>query len=50
LVREAANAASSPNCNPVVTKAVDTDPYVVDASIAACWAFHDEDHPLSATS
>jgi hypothetical protein len=23
-------------------------PFVLDASIAACWAFDDEDHPLAA--
>ena len=22
-------------------------PFVIDASIAACWAFHDEDHPTA---
>ena len=22
-------------------------PFVIDASVAACWAFHDEDHPLA---
>ena len=23
-------------------------PFVLDASIAACWAFDDEDHPVAA--
>jgi hypothetical protein len=23
-------------------------PFVLDASIAACWAFEDEDHPIRA--
>ena len=23
-------------------------PFVIDASIAACWAFEDEDHPVAA--
>src|SRR5580658_5581785 len=25
-----------------------TDAFVLDASIAACWAFDDEDHPMAA--
>lgn len=29
-------------------KGIDTDvPFVLDASIAACWAFDDEDHPVA---
>ena len=23
-------------------------PFVLDASVAACWAFQDEDHPMAA--
>jgi hypothetical protein len=25
-------------------------PFVIDASIAACWAFDDEDHPVAAAA
>lgn len=25
-------------------------PFVLDASIAACWAFEDEDHPAAAAA
>jgi hypothetical protein len=25
-------------------------PFVLDASIAACWAFEDEDHPVAAAA